>query len=284
MNPACVGTVAFLDEENATPFTRIWCVLEDYVTIQYGVTKQTRQLFDCCTIIPAGECEGFDGSRNDRCAGILLDQGNGDTADGGCDLEDPAAAWFPGAVSVKAFRLDVRSAHATVESDRTNILRLIGDRADEVNTCMRRMFWSSAAYMAVTDVASEEGTKNMLVELLDTDLLTKDEMLSKLEEEGCVADAASYVLSRKGNTDCLRHLLEFKCDPNNVSSDDRSGLQNAFECGSWDNARLLLDFGADPQHKKPSGGQALEKKHIKHKKEKIPEDIQDALRAAGFTP
>ena len=33
LSPTCDGTLAILDESNASPFGRIWCVFEYYVTV-----------------------------------------------------------------------------------------------------------------------------------------------------------------------------------------------------------------------------------------------------------
>jgi len=284
MSESCIGTVAFLDEEKASPFSRIWCILEDYVTIHFGAQKKKTQLMDFCTIIPEGECESSCGTTNPRCAGILIDNGDGTSKDNGSDLANSAAAWFPGGVSVKAVRLDVTKAQATKENDRANILRLIRGKEDDVNLAIQTRFAPSAAYMAATDIASREGTNARFIEIVERGLLGGEEEWPRLlGREGAVADCAEYVDSCKGNLACLKFMLEHMCDPNRCSEDGPSPLENAFVASNWEAARLLLKHGADPLKEKPDDeGHALPEDVFGSRKRRCPEDVKQMLRERGY--
>mmetsp|Transcript_91563 Transcript_91563/g.254994 ORF Transcript_91563/g.254994 Transcript_91563/m.254994 type:complete len:511 (-) Transcript_91563:30-1562(-) len=280
MSPACVGTVTFLDEHNATPFTRIWCVLEGYVTLEHGSQKEPRQLFDFCTIIPEGECQGCDGALNSRCAGILLDQDDGSNEDGGCDLADPDSAWFPSHVGMLAFRTNVAKAQASSETDRQNLLRLIEGNEDKVNNIIRTLFLPQAAYMAATEIARKEGTEAALLEIMSSGLLAEEEMVRILDQQACVAEAAVYADECVGNTQCLACMLDAKCDPNNRNADNKPALQLAFERRCWNNVRLLLSFRADPVMELTDGRRIMTEELLVE--DTIPEDIRAKLEQLLF--
>jgi hypothetical protein len=60
-----------------------------------GRKKAKKLLFDFVTINSPAECESSDGTWNERCAGMLINEGDGETEETSDHPEDPAKAWFP---------------------------------------------------------------------------------------------------------------------------------------------------------------------------------------------
>lgn len=270
MSKTCVGTVALLDEGKATPFTRIWCILEDFV------------LFDFVTIVPAGECESEDGTFNERCAYVLLDGGHRLQCNGESDLLDPTRAWLPGRVSLQGARVDILRAEASVASDRDNILRLMRGREEEINAIMRKRFLPDALYSAANQIASVSGSSKEPEEVMGCGLVSHEEMVLCINGSGALADCAFYPEDRRGNRRCLEYLLTARCDPNALAADDKHSLENAFHHRNYTNVRLLLEARADPTMKKPCGTQVLERCHLPAELNQIPADILQALQSSGF--
>mmetsp|Transcript_5643 Transcript_5643/g.8668 ORF Transcript_5643/g.8668 Transcript_5643/m.8668 type:complete len:468 (-) Transcript_5643:28-1431(-) len=263
MSEKCAGTLVVLNEEEARPFARSWCVFEDFVSTVDCGHKAEPHWMDFATIIPEGECENsaddadeyneylVRGVFNQRCAGLLY---RTSTDDNGVTMttEDtsdhpgyPYLAWFPSGVSMKGFNVDITKAEATREEDERSIQRWVGDRVDEVNLTLRRKFIRSAMYMAATEI----GEVDVLRDIMEDPILTMEKAVKIADEEGCVNDAAEYVgPKRPGKKDrqaCLRYLLEVGCDPNKKTYQGKLPLDTAFEIGQFHNVRLLLEFGAD---------------------------------------
>jgi hypothetical protein len=234
-----------LDEARATPFSRMWCVFELYITTV--VSRHRRQLrgllFDIGTIIPALECENILGELNERCAGILLEKSEftscGSLQDDALRLDisftdhvgGSSRAWFPASVSKRGFMADVREGQATNDGDRKWILGIIKGREDEVNLAVQRKLYRSALHMSAT----ARGSCEMLEYVLTKNVVSRSLSLRIVAEDGIVADTASagdrraqaqnslnYQENRKS---CLQYLLEYGCDPYIVSNTREHGSQ-----------------------------------------------------------
>ena len=139
LSGVCEGTVMLLDEARATPFSRMWCVFELYITtvVSRHRFKLRGLLFDIATIISARECKNALEELNQRCAGILLEKSefdsDGEIKDNGFRKDIPYTdnvvesrrAWFPARVSKLGFLVDVREGRASNDGDRKRILGII---------------------------------------------------------------------------------------------------------------------------------------------------------------
>ena len=249
----CQGTVSLLDEKLATPFTRIWCIFENFVTLTEGkVKKENGHFFDFATIIPANECEMADDRWNTRCAGLLFDTGQNGKPDETTDHVDEDgnldedAAWFPSSVAEQGFKIDVRNAEASSETDRRNILALIAGREDEVNALMRKQFARSALYQAAS-----KGNLVKTKELMESEVFDSEEHAVRVaDEEGCVYDCCEYEddIDEGDQTAVIKYLLNKGCSPNNISTEPhrRPALKAAFIYEAYSKVKLLLKHGADP--------------------------------------
>lgn len=287
MNDKCRGTVLVLNEKDATPFTRSWCVFEAYISTTYAKAKEHRHLMDVTTIIPDGDCEQSGGGTfNERCAGLLYELTEQDEdkeeREGKFTIRvdetsdhpgDPDMAWFPSHVSKLGVQVDIRNASASRESDQRNIMKWIGDQADKVNTVMRRKFLRPAIYMAAT----EFGDPKYLQELIEGGLVSIEEAVAISEEEGCLADACEYVenANYRDNEGCVKYLLELGCDPNRRNYDGKLAFEFVFEYGNYHHARHLLKFNADPLLAGKSSIKCIST-------DEIPKDVLKMLQKSGM--
>ena len=123
----CLGTVAILDSKTL-PFTRIWCVLESFISTD-GESKASGKFYDLAAWIQVGGqvC----GDQEVPPQGILqLDLGDGTFADRAED-SDVSFAVFPTQVARRGFGIDLLSAKASRESDRRSILHFIAGTAEK---------------------------------------------------------------------------------------------------------------------------------------------------------
>lgn len=245
MSHGCIGTIALLTEKTAMPFRRIWCVLEDFITMKEGGTKSPRHLFDVATIIPEGEQE-IDSERwVPRSTALLIDDGNGAFQDQGSDIAGDDG-WFPAVVGKYGVSIDVTSADASNASDKDNILRLIGDHADEINFALRRRF----APLALYNAATTEGDAAEVKRLLGSGLLgSRNEALKAVDGGGCLAGAAEYSWGLK----VVRCLLAQGANPNALDEDGLTPVILAIMRNKMKNLQALLEGKADPNRKSKKG-------------------------------
>ena len=124
--PGCLGTVAILDG-NTVPFTRIWCVLESFISTD-EVSRAAGKFYDLAAWIQIGA--QMSGDQEVPPQGVLqLDSGDGTFADRAEDA-DVSFAVFPMQVARRGFGIDLLSAEASRDSDRRNILHFIAGTAD----------------------------------------------------------------------------------------------------------------------------------------------------------
>lgn len=102
---------------------------------------------------------------------------------------NPEAAWFPPIVSDLGFNVSIENAKASRNSDHGNILSWVGDKVDEVNTILRRKCIRPAMYNAATT----HGYPDLLRQIMECDLITKEEAVLMAEEEGCIPAPCEYV-------------------------------------------------------------------------------------------
>mmetsp|Transcript_5063 Transcript_5063/g.8292 ORF Transcript_5063/g.8292 Transcript_5063/m.8292 type:complete len:370 (+) Transcript_5063:393-1502(+) len=271
LTEGCKGTLLLLDEYMATPFSRLWCVFELFIT-----TILSRQrsilgplLFDVGTIIPALECVNELGQRNQRCAGVLLEDGMGDVFSGDQEFTDHAEdssggirrAWFPARVSKHGFLADVREGSASRKEDEKWILGIIKGKEDKVNQAVRRKLFRSAAYMSATALGSPRMLEYVMTK---KEVVSKTRALKIADEDGIVSATAGYNYFDKRNK-CLRFLLEFGCDPNVVSAsrrgeNERHPLESACRVRNPDHVIILLQNGSDPNFTYANDGPTLDEK------------------------
>jgi hypothetical protein len=267
----CEGTIILLDEGNATPFRRSWCVFESYISTVHCTKKTKPHLIDFATIVPEGECENSDDIAeefeeylvygyndlqlfNQRCAGLLYDKSEGnsfadreteETTDHPGNVE---LAWIPADVSIMGFYVDISKAQATREVDKRCIDRWVGDDKDRVNKTLRLMFAGNAMYMAATEI----GNLELVQEIMESPLITMDDARKIVDEFGIIHDTAEYfenIYDRKGktceHTPILRYLLEKGFNPDQRNEDGKLPLNTTFKYERYGHVRLLLEFGAD---------------------------------------
>eukprot|EP00747_Dinoflagellata_sp_TGD_P118899 gnl/TRDRNA2_/TRDRNA2_172920_c11_seq3.p1 gnl/TRDRNA2_/TRDRNA2_172920_c11~~gnl/TRDRNA2_/TRDRNA2_172920_c11_seq3.p1 ORF type:complete len:479 (+),score=69.89 gnl/TRDRNA2_/TRDRNA2_172920_c11_seq3:168-1439(+) len=260
MSSDCVGTIALMTEKTAKPFERIWCILEDFVTIVKGAAKKPRQLFDFASIVPEGEQQVMRENKNEgiemwwaceRCAALLMDNGDGTFEDAGGECD---GTFFPADVSLKAVKVDVSTATASNPTDKENILRLIGADLDLVNKSISKKFGARALYSACcTNTRLAD-----LTEILRSGVLGDESETRKvIDESGSLVALSAYDGNEPDICESLDLLLRARADPNhpadarwvvpdptNVHSPLWELLSNAG--ATSDMLAKLIEFRADP--------------------------------------
>ena len=326
LSPDCVGTLAILNEKLATPFYRIWCIFEYYVTLTHGKTKPKPQLFDFVTIVPKGACEmatpdEISGQMfNERCAALLYEEEGGAglalppipptdllprrrrRANGGVraarvvrkgsrgrkEVTDhlqvegvQRPAWFPGEVSKHGFGIVLHEAQASRQEDKTNIMRLVSGKEDEVQKLIQSSFVQQYLYYVCTTANQADVTE--LKRLAASDLV---DIVKDANESDCVVDASEYDDENDEHENiiaCLEYLLEAGCDVNWVSEvTGMTALKNAFMVGNSRVVQLLLKHGADLKKTDKSGSRLVDEDDIDCCWKHLPEDVRKVICDAGF--
>jgi len=281
LNEACRGTIVLMDER-ATPFNRIWCVFEDYVSLKLTKSKREPYLFDVAAILPeGGQLLGKHGCC-DRCAALMMDNGDGTSYSAGSDMKKfGKECVFPSTVAEIATRIDLSCAQASNPSDKENILRLIGDKLPEVHQCIYEQFVASAIWHACQhahkhhrwDRVSYNQLKTYFSRLGDADRIRK-----YINDSGglvCLCSFKDYWDDEFDPDHCALLLLQNGADPNKaakmmVADPNRTETQMmdkrwgypiclAMYFGAPRMVQKLLDFKADPtlQMKKGKGQKGL---------------------------
>ena len=307
---SCEGTLLLLDEFKATPFSRIWCVFELYITTvaSKGKDKSKSLLFDVGTIIPSLECVTRDGRRNQRCAGVLLEDSKGRQSSRlgdefrqeleSTELQDEFRedlgftdhlggsdrAWFPARVSKLGFLTDVREGKASYPEDEEWIKNIIKGNEDEVNLAVHRKLYRSAAKQSATAL----GSFRMLEYVLTKKVVSKELSQKLFNEDGIVADTAAFG-HRKERNDCLLYLLDYRCDANGVSKEGEHPLVRACATRNHQHVSILLHYGSDPDFKHADGttldkqiGDSGVMKILRHYKKERGADFKPADRSPSI--
>ena len=80
--------------------------------------------------------------------------------------------------------------------------------------------------------STEEGEVEYFQDLMESNLVTKEEVVIIANEEGCLNDACEYISNDHGNDrdneSCVKYLLEMGCDRNNIDDKWLRPLDNVF--------------------------------------------------------
>ena len=117
---ACTGTLLLVDER-CTPMTRVWCVLEAFVTRVYATGKR----FEVAAMIPA-KSQLFGGVHIEPGPALRMDLGDGKFK----EVVEPEHGWFPGEVATAGVAVAVETAQASKEKDRVAIMKVLAGSAD----------------------------------------------------------------------------------------------------------------------------------------------------------
>eukprot|EP00929_Paragymnodinium_shiwhaense_P048027 TRINITY_DN24348_c0_g1_i1.p1 TRINITY_DN24348_c0_g1~~TRINITY_DN24348_c0_g1_i1.p1 ORF type:complete len:1160 (-),score=239.75 TRINITY_DN24348_c0_g1_i1:122-3601(-) len=247
MSETCRGTLMLMDD-NATPFQRAWCTLENFVTTTYGrgSMKQSPQLLEIAAVIPEGsQYYGDEESglqRIPESAALLCQQTDGKMVE---DVEEKGA-WFPCIVAERAIDVDIVQAKVTNKNDKRNILRLIAGISDanleppaadskyeEVNRSIHKVFAPRVLISAAMD-----GNVKCVKQVLDRKLCGPDVW----DKEG---NTPAYVAASQNQLGALEVLIQAKADLNISAEDKSTPLSVAVQQCHTDALRLLLAAGAD---------------------------------------
>ena len=90
-----------------------------------------------------------------------------------------------------------------------NILSWVGDKVDDVNTVLKRKFIRPALYNAATTHGDPDQLRHQIMEC---DLITKEEAVMMAEGKGCIPAACEYVgkefNDHLDHKNCVKSLLE----------------------------------------------------------------------------
>jgi len=263
MSSSCMGTVMLMNE-NAEPFRRTWCTLENFISTQHVKKKSRAHLFEVAAVVQEGRQKitvGEEQVRVPRCP-ALLQQGD---ADGGfIDKAGYEGAWFPNEVACSGVKVDIATADASNEDDKRNILRLIigetdgrkmpqppafHEKYDEVNVAIHRVF----APMALHD-AAQDGNVPEVERLLSAGLVD----LAGKPTRNSAGETPLFAACANGRADMVQLLLEQRADANLTKSTDGMSPACAAAAGRHEEVLdLLLEGKADPNLASADGGTPL---------------------------
>lgn len=240
ISDTCQGTVVLLDAD-ATPFRRIWCLFETFVTTQALAELKLARLYDAAAWFPEGTLT-YATSEVPACPTLQLDNGDGSVT----ELSSVVGAVFPGAVSFKAMQVNIFEAEATREQDKVSIIDKISAKEDSLHFCIKQRFAPSAICEAVRP--------------------NKFKLLSEFIEEfpesknGNSADGASpiYIAASKGHLESLEVLLKHGADFNKPINHGMSPINNVAEKGFVNVLEALITAKADVNSPMPGGGSPIQ--------------------------
>lgn len=263
MSSSCMGTVMLMNED-AEPFRRTWCTLENFISTQHVKKKSRPHLFEVAAVVQEGRQKitvGEEQVRVPRCP-ALLQQGD---ADGGfVDKAGFEGAWFPNEVACSGVKVDIATAAASNEDDKRNILRLIigetdcrkmpqppefHEKYDEVNVAIHRVF----APMALHD-AAQDGNVQEVERLLSAGLVD----LAGKPTRNSAGETPLFAACANGRAEMVQLLLEKRADANLTKSTDGMSPASAAAAGRHEEVLdLLLEGKADPNLASADGGTPL---------------------------
>jgi len=277
MTHTCEGTVMLMNM-SATPFSRTWCTLENFISTTVARESKGAHLLDIAAIVHEGSQTYYDPETKEAVpipysTVLLSDDANGNLLD---VVEIPGAR-FPAQVAKAGVRTDITVASASNPEDKRNILRLVvGDcnlqahppsrhpRYDEVNFAIRRIFAPRALFHAafdgcVDDVESllsqgltsldwqnARGSSPILAASFKNhasiiDLLVSGRGNPNLPDQR--GDTPIAVAAEHNHVDALNILLQSRADPNLANLDGVTPLKLALQCSSLEAVQLLLHVG-----------------------------------------
>eukprot|EP00929_Paragymnodinium_shiwhaense_P104556 TRINITY_DN69114_c0_g1_i1.p1 TRINITY_DN69114_c0_g1~~TRINITY_DN69114_c0_g1_i1.p1 ORF type:complete len:983 (-),score=270.31 TRINITY_DN69114_c0_g1_i1:294-3242(-) len=242
---SCLGTLMLMDE-HATPFTRAWCVLENFVTTTVCKNLSKQQRLEIAAVIREGS--QFYGNEESGlkaipdCAALLMDSGAGHKD----ERVEIQGAWFPCLVAQRAVKADIEQASVSNESDKHNILRLIAGIKDpqaevpaadaryrEVNRSIHAVF---AARVLIS--AAMDGQVDIVRDTLASGLCGPDVW----DMDG---NTPAYLAASHGQVPALEALVAAKANLDIADVDGVTPVSVAVQQEETKALKVLLDAGAD---------------------------------------
>ena len=294
----CEGTVVLLDWD-VTPFDRVWCVLENFVSTTWAREEKTH-FYDIACWLPSNTAL-HGGKAVPAKPTLKMDRGELG-AEESVDDETTGGA-FPLRVAVKGVTVDISKAKASREDDKRKILHFIAGTPEEewstsppseceaftsMNSRVRRTFAAGALYKAaLSDELSD--LQKLLKEFPDAKddgisdgatpvyaaamknhvktlkfLLEANVQIDKTKNDGATA---VFIATQFGSADALTELLSSNADPNLARQDDGvTPVYMAVQNGHFKELKMLLEAKAEPQRLTTKGAAPL---HLAVQLEKV---------------
>eukprot|EP00429_Kryptoperidinium_foliaceum_P066097 CAMPEP_0176061074 /NCGR_PEP_ID=MMETSP0120_2-20121206/30446_1 /TAXON_ID=160619 /ORGANISM="Kryptoperidinium foliaceum, Strain CCMP 1326" /LENGTH=698 /DNA_ID=CAMNT_0017394625 /DNA_START=82 /DNA_END=2178 /DNA_ORIENTATION=+ len=227
----CEYAVVVLDEE-ATPFKRIWCVLEAHVCHHQRHQRDFR--YDIAAWVQEGAWTAGPDRHVEAQASLLLDDGPGEVRD---VAENPEGGGrFPEQIARVAVNMDIEHAKAARPEDQENILEFVrrqpgGFHDFNVNV---RSFFAGTAVRAL----AREGEHSELKRLLDA----YPEAAGAKSAKGATA---LFVAAYEGQEECIGALLGARARLDETLEDGKTPLFLAAQSGKERCLEALLQAGAN---------------------------------------
>lgn len=234
MTPKCKGTVLILDDK-ATPFTRMWCVLENHVSTAEAEVKGKKHLYDVAAWVPEGQ-HFLNSEKLPAAPTLRKDLGSGRFG----ITAEVEFQFFPLSVAERAVKMNLSEAQASNDHDKTMILdHVAGPARDErkikdLNQHAQRLFASAAMY----DAAGGDDVEKLLrlVEAFPGDV---NGDATGFGATACI-NAASY-----GKIAALEVLIAHRADVNLANNEGTTPLYMALLNGKSDAVKVLIAHSAD---------------------------------------
>eukprot|EP00931_Biecheleriopsis_adriatica_P074261 TRINITY_DN48361_c0_g1_i1.p1 TRINITY_DN48361_c0_g1~~TRINITY_DN48361_c0_g1_i1.p1 ORF type:complete len:826 (-),score=149.19 TRINITY_DN48361_c0_g1_i1:15-2492(-) len=258
LSKQCMGTLTLFDNK-VTTFTRIWCVLENFVstTLAKEAEKERSHLMDIAAWLPAGSGI-FGGEKVPAKATLCMDLGGGRVRMEVDDQKTTGGA-FPLSVSMKGVQMCLENADTSRREDKCHILHLIAGTPEDLwdsteppesspnyaklNMAARKMFVSGALYGAT--LGGKKSDMQLLASLLQ-------EFPDRVDDHYNGA-APLYVAAWKNRQRVLQLLLNSRADPNGQKQGGASAILIATQSGHSDVVGMLLQADADPNLSRDDG-------------------------------
>lgn len=243
MSPGCDGTVTLLDQ-HVTTFTRVWCVLENFVSTNWAREGGETQLYDLAAWLPEGGKYG--GKPVPAKPTLRIDLGNGKIEERVQDESTGGA--FPLTVAARGVHIDLTKASATQPADRLQILHCIAgtpeceqdgpapetcEAYDLVNANAQKLFAPGAMQGAA----------------LRGDAKELQELLKRFpgNQDAGISDGATplHAAAWKGHAEVIGILLESGASTNSRKDEGATPIFQPAQMGNADTCEVLLRAGAD---------------------------------------
>eukprot|EP00931_Biecheleriopsis_adriatica_P054841 TRINITY_DN32310_c0_g1_i1.p1 TRINITY_DN32310_c0_g1~~TRINITY_DN32310_c0_g1_i1.p1 ORF type:complete len:1005 (-),score=233.26 TRINITY_DN32310_c0_g1_i1:183-3197(-) len=257
MSPSCRGTLMLMNE-NAEPFRRTWCTLENFISTTNVKAKPTPYRFEVGAMVQEGQ-QKVGAIRVPRCPALLFDHGAGWK-----DSVGFKGAWFPETVARSGMKVDIATANASNEDDKRNILRLIigetdpkkmpeppasHERYSQVNGAVHRLFAPRAFFVYAMAGDVEEIERLLAAGLVD---------VSGSESRSSAGETPLFTAAIHGHVEVVKLLLDEKADPNMPkSTDGMTPAAAACAEGQYQILDMLLEAQADPNLASQEGATPL---------------------------
>jgi len=226
---SCCGTVALMDEK-ATPFHRVWCVLECYEsTMSVETAGKKEHFYDIATWI-AENTQFFNGRVRPEQAALQLDVGQHDS--GVCEVVEEEGT-FPWRVADIGVKTNVREAEASREVDKRVIMAYITGKEDRLNAIVRQRFVSGAMYSAALG-----GKPDALRDLLRS----HPDAVDKANNKGFTP---VFIAAQEGQVEALKVLVEAKANLDKANNNGATPVFIAEQKGQVETLKVLVEAKAN---------------------------------------